>query len=166
MNILTVENIPYDLTYVPEEVDDIHYCVLDYSDKNYVDYVFVPLVFLEIFTAPAAVLQIGEYQVKMPLDWSLVICEPECGDPEILPITSLNDRGFKAFTFNPRTGFQPAFEEVDITNIYQEVKWHFPKLRHGHILAVPLSSEEGAPCAFFVKETTKVPDTLESYYLW
>lgn len=166
MHILTAEDIPYDLTYVPEEIDDIHYCVLDYTDKKDVDYVFVPLVFLEIFTAPAVVLQIGKYQLKMPLDWSVVICEPDCSDPEIIPLSSLNDRGFKAFTFNPRSGFLPKFHEIEIVNVYQEVKWHFPKLRHGHILAVPLSAEEGAPCAYFVKETTKVPDTLDSSQLW
>lgn len=166
MRILTVENMPYELDYVPEVIDDIRYCVLDYSDKNDVDYFFVPLVFLEIFNAPAAILNIGGHTIKMPLDWSLVICEPDCGDPEIIPIMQLNDRGFKAFTFNPRTGFLPRFEEVDITNIYQEVKWHFPKLKHGHILAVPLSDEEGSYCAYFVKETTKVPDVLDSYQLW
>lgn len=166
MNILTVENKPYDLTFVPDEVDDIYYSVLDYGDKTDVDYFFVPLVFLEIFTSPAAVLKIGDYQIKMPLDWSVILCEPECSDPEIVPLTSLNDRGFKAFTFNPISGYVPSFQEIEITNVYQDVKWHFPKLKHGHILAVPLSSEEGAPCAYFVKETTKVPDVLESFQMW
>ena len=110
MKILTVENQSYDLDYVPEEIDDIRYCVLDYSNKNEADYFFVPLVFLEIFNAPAAVLKIGNNMVKMPLDWSLIICEPDVGEPEVVPITSLNDRGFHAFTFNPITGFLPKFQ--------------------------------------------------------
>ena len=166
MKILTVENQSYDLDYVPEEIDDIRYCVLDYSNKNDADYFFVPLVFLEIFNAPAAVLRIGNHMVKMPLDWSLIICEPDVGEPEVVPITSLNDRGFHAFTFNPITGFLPQFQNVEITNVFQEVKWHFPKLKFGHFLAVPLGDEEGSNCAFFVKETSKVPDILDTYYLW
>ena len=66
MKILTVENKPYELDFVPEEIDDIRYGVLDYSNKNDADYFFVPLVFLEIFNAPAAVLRIGNHMVKMP----------------------------------------------------------------------------------------------------
>lgn len=166
MKILTVENQSYELDFVPEEIEDIRYGVLDYSNKNDADYFFVPLVFLEIFNAPAAVLRIGNHMVKMPLDWSLIICEPEVGEPEVVPITSLNDRGFSAFTFNPITGFLPKFQNVEIVNVFQEVKWHFPKLKFGHFLAVPLSDEEGSECAYFVKETSKVPDVLDTYHLW
>ena len=166
MKILTVENQSYELDFVPEEIEDIRYGVLDYSNKNDADYFFVPLVFLEIFNAPAAVLRIGNHMVKMPLDWSLIICEPEVGEPEVVPITSLNDRGFSAFTFNPITGFLPKFQTVEIVNVFQEVKWHFPKLKFGHFLAVPLSDEEGSECAYFVKETSKVPDVLDTYHLW
>ena len=166
MKILTVENQSYELDFVPEEIEDVRYGVLDYSNKNDADYFFFPLVFLEIFNAPAAVLRIGNHMVKMPLDWSLIICEPDVGEPEVVPITSLNDRGFHAFTFNPITGFLPQFQNVEITNVFQEVKWHFPKLKFGHFLAVPLGDEEGSNCAFFVKETSKVPDILDTYYLW
>ena len=166
MKILTVDNKSYELDYVPEEIDDIRYCILDYSNKNEADYFFVPLVFLEIFNAPAAVLKIGNNMVKMPLDWSLIICEPDVGEPEVVPITSLNDRGFHAFTFNPITGFLPKFQEVEITNVFQEVKWHFPKLKYGHLLAVPLDGNDESNCAFFVKETSKIPDVLDTYHLW
>lgn len=166
MRILTVENQPYELDFVPEEIDDVRYCVLDYSNKNDADYFFVPLVFLEIFTSPAAVLKIGNSTVKMPLDWSLIICEPDVGEPEVVPITGLNDRGFHAFTFNPISGFLPNFQEVEIVNVYQEVKWHFPKLKFGHLLAVPLEDKEGSQCAYFVKETSKIPDILDTYHLW
>ena len=164
MKILTVENKPYELDFVPEEIDDIRYGVLDYSNKNDADYFFVPLVFLEIFNAPAAVLRIGNHMVKMPLDWKMLIGEQ--GQPEVVPITSLNDRGFHAFTFNPITGFLPKFQLVEISNVFQEVKWHFPKLKFGHFLAVPLGDEEGCECAYFVKETSKVPDVLDTWHLW
>lgn len=166
MRVLTSENTPYDLDFVPEEIDDIRYCVLDYSNKNNPDYYFIPLVFLEIFNAPAAVLQIGKNTFKMPIDWSLIICDSEVGEPEVLPITSLNDRGFTAFSLNPISSYMPSYHPVEIVNVYNEVKWHFPKLKQGHLLAVPLSDEPGSECAFFVKETNKVPDILDISNLW
>lgn len=166
MKILLTDNTVYDLDFVPEEIEDIRYCVLDYSDKHNPDYYFMPLVFLEIFTAPAAVLQIGEHVFKMPIDWSVIICDNEVGDPEVVPITALNDRGFSAFTLNPINGYMPEFQPIEIINVYNEVKWHFPKLKNGHILAVPLGDEPGAKCAYFVKETSKIPDVLDISELW
>lgn len=166
MKILTSDNETYELDFVPDEIDDIRYCVLDYSDKNNPDYFFMPLVFLEIFNAPAAVLQIGNSTFKMPIDWSLIICDAEIGEPEIIPITSLNDRGFTAFTLNPISSYMPSYQTVEIVNVYNEVKWHFPKLKQGHILAVPLEDTPKSKCAFFVKETAKIPDILDISQLW
>ena len=165
--ILTVDNESYDLDFVPEEVEDIRYCVLDYSDKNNADYIFVPLVFLESFNSPAAVLKIGNYTTTVPLDWSLIVCDPSVGDPEVLPITSLNDRGFKAFVFNPITGFLPTFTEVEIVNIYQEVKWYFPKLKPGQMLAVPLETGTEKPlCVYFVKDISRQSEVVNYSKCW
>ena len=166
MKVLTVENKSYDLDFVPEEIDDIRYCVLDYSDKENADYIFVQLVFLESFNSPAAVLKIGKNTITVPLDWSIIVCDPMVGDPEVLPITSINDRGFNAFVFNPLTGFVPSFTEVEIINIYQEMKWYFPKLKYGHILCVPIEETSNPKCVYFVKETSKVPDVLSTEDLW
>ena len=164
--ILTVENQAYDLDMVPEEIEDIRYCVLDYSNPKEADYIFVPLVFLESFSSPAAVLQVGQNQVKVPLDWSLIVCDPMVGDPEVLPVTSLNDRGFKAFVFNPLTGFLPEFTQVEIVNIYQEVKWYFPKIKSGQMLAVPLSNGPNPVCAYFVKDISRQCEQVDYGSVW
>ena len=160
MKILTTENIAFDMNDMPEEVDDLRYGVLDYSMPNNVDYHFVPMVFMESFNAPAAVLRIGNKQIQMPLDWSIIIGDPECGEPEIVPLMTINDRGFSTFVFNPITGTMPKFEPLDLVNVYTEVKWYFPKLKFGHILAVPLTDGSNPPCAYFVKETQKIPEVL------
>ena len=98
MKILTVDNKTYELDDIPEVVDDLRYGVLDYSNPKNVDYYFfIPLVFPESFY-PAAVLQVGDNTINIPLDWSFVICDPEVGEPEVLNLMSLNDRGFHAFT--------------------------------------------------------------------
>ena len=44
MKILTVDNKPYDLDTVPDEIEDVRYCVLDASDSTYIDYYFKQLV--------------------------------------------------------------------------------------------------------------------------
>lgn len=166
MKILTVDNTTYDLDDIPETVDDLRYGILDYTNPKNVDYYFIPLVFLESFYAPAAVLKIGEHTINMPLDWSVIICDPMCGEPEVVSLMSLNDRGFTAFTFNPITGYKPEYLDISITNIYSDVKWYAPKLKYGHLLCIPLNDGPDPLCAMFVKEANKIPEVLDLSELW
>jgi len=73
MRILTLDNKPYDLDHLPEEVDDMRFAILDNSDPANPDYHYIPLIFLESFNAPALVLQIGDFKIKMPVDWQILI---------------------------------------------------------------------------------------------
>jgi hypothetical protein len=157
MKILTIENTPYDLDTIPDEIDDIRYCVLDAANADDVDIYFLPLVFLESFQSPAVCLQIGKYELQMPMDWSIMICDAEYTALEILPLAGLNNRGFRALCTNPMFSKLES-EEIQITGVYQDVKWHFPKLKHGHMLAMPLENKQNPRCAFFVKEVNKVCD--------
>ena len=166
MKILTLDNLPYELDTVPDEIDDIRYSVLDYTDQTDADYIWVPLVFLESFNAPAAVVRIGEYVLNIPLDWSLIVSEPDIGDAEVMPLMTLNDRNFKAFCFNPLTDIMPSFLPITIENIFSETKWFFPKLKPGHILTIPLEDTPKPACAYFVKETNKVPEVLRIEQIW
>jgi hypothetical protein len=161
MKILTVDNKPYELDEIPDTVEDIRYSVLDYSNPKNVDYYFYPLVFMESFYSPAAVLKVGDHTVNIPLDWSVVVCDPMVGEPEVMSLMSLNDRGFHAFAFNPLTGFMPSYLDLSISNIYTDVKWYAPKLKFGHILVVPLEDKENPVCALFIKEANKIPEVLD-----
>jgi hypothetical protein len=167
MKILTLENKTYILEKIPDYVDDkLRFAVLDNSNPEDPDYFFIPLIFLESFNAPAAVLQIGKYKINMPLDWKMIIGDPEQGELHVLPLTSLNDRGFNAFLFNPISDSKPSFAEVDIVDIYQEVKWYFPKTRSGQILAVPLEDGDNPRCAYFVKDISRQSEFLEYGSVW
>lgn len=161
MKILTNENKSYNLDRIPDEIEDIRYCVFDTSDVNYMDYYFYPLIFLESFYAPAIVLEIGGIEVQMPLDWSIIVCDEDMSDIEIVPLTSLNDRGFYTLIYNPLHHMVPTPVEVTITNVYSEVKWFFPKLKSGALLVVPLDDNKRPDCALFVKEANKVTDALQ-----
>jgi hypothetical protein len=167
MKILTLENRTYTLEKIPEYVDDnLRFAVLDNSNPADPDYFYVPLIFLESFNAPAAVLSIGNYKIKMPLDWKMIVGDPEEGELFVMPITSLNDRGFEAFVFNPMTSAKPDFMLVDIEDIYQEVKWYFPKLKSGQILAVPLEDGKDPKCAYFVKDISRQSEQLDYGSVW
>ena len=167
MRIMTLENQSFLLNSLPEVIeDDLRFAVLDNSNPQDPDFFFNPLIFLESFNSPAIVMEIGGNEITMPLDWSIVICDPECGNPEVLSLMSLNDRGFSVFAFNPLTGFTPKYLDVNITNIYTDVKWYAPKLKFGHLLNVPLSDEPNSPCVLFVKEANKLPEVLDISELW
>lgn len=155
MNILVLENVKYNLENLPEEVDDFRFAILDNSNTTNVDYYFIPLIFLESFNSPALVLRLGNRTVKMPLDWQILIGEPELGDLETLPLTSINDRGFKAFQFNPLTGFRPSFLDIEILDVYHDVTWYAPRLKNGQFLCVPIEDGPEPRCVYFVKEISK-----------
>ena len=166
MLILTEENKSYNLDRIPDEVDDVRYCVLDCSNQRETDFYWLPLIFLESFNAPAVVLDIGPYQVQMPLDWSILVCDDNYSDMEVMPLTQLNDRGFHAITFNPLEHMVPVSYEINISNIYADVKWYFPKLKNGNVLTMPLTIGASPICSLFVKEGNKVPDPLDMALLF
>ena len=64
--ILTLDNVCFPMTDVPDEVDDLRFAVLDNSNPEDPDYFFIPLIFLESFNSPALVLKIGQDTIKMP----------------------------------------------------------------------------------------------------
>lgn len=158
MKILTLENTTYDLDCVPDEVEDLRYCVFDAGNTEFQDYYWLPLIFLESFHAPAICLQIGKYKLQMPMDWSIVTSDNDFATVEIMPLANLNNRGFVTPVMNPLKGWMPRAEEIHITNVYQDVKWYFPRLKNGHLLTVPLESGANPRCALFVKDANKVKD--------
>jgi hypothetical protein len=155
MNILLLDNTKYNLENLPDEVDDVRFAILDNSNPQNVDYHYIPLIFLESFNAPALVLKIANRTIKMPLDWQILIGEKEHGDLETLPLSSLNDRGFSAFEYNPLTAFSPSFLPIEIVDIYHDVTWYAPRLRNGQFLCVPIDDGEKPRCVYFVKEISR-----------
>jgi hypothetical protein len=89
MRILTLDNTPYDLDHLPEEVDDMRFAILDNSNPQDPDYHYIPLIFLESFNTPALVLKIGDKKIRMPVDWSVLIGEPDLGDLEVIALSAL-----------------------------------------------------------------------------
>lgn len=162
MNILTLDNNTFSLNNLPEEVDDsTRFAILDNSDPKDPDFFFTPLIFLESFNSPAIVLRIGTDEVTMPVDWCIAVGDSATGnDIEILPLTSLNDRGFEALIFNPLSSFRLEFKKIEILNFYNDVRWYFPKMKNGQLLATPTRSGFEPPCAYFVKEVSRQSEII------
>jgi hypothetical protein len=163
MQILTLDNVTFSLNNLPDEVDDsTRFAVLDNSDPSNPDFFFMPLIFLESFNSPAMVLRIGEDEVTMPIDWSIAVGDSTAAsDIEILPLTSLNDRGFEALCFNPLSSFRVEFKKIEIVNFYNDVKWYFPKMKNGQLLAIPTRFQEKPNCAYFVKEISRQSEIIQ-----
>ena len=140
---------------LPNEIDDLRFAILDNSNPQNVDYHYIPLIFLESFNSPALVISIDGTTIKMPLDWQILIGEPDMGDLETLPLTSINDRGFRAFEFNPLSSFKPTFPDIEILDVYHDVTWFAPRLRNGQFLCVPIDDGEKPRCIYFVKEISR-----------
>ena len=166
MRILTLDNTAYEMNEIPNEIEEIRFCVLDNSDPKDPDYFYIPLIFFESFNSPALVLRIGPHTVRMPVDWQLLIGEPDFGDLEVVPLTSINDRGFSVFCFNPLTSFRPEFMPVEIVDIYQDVKWYFPKLKPGQMLAIPLTKDPEPLCAYFIKDISRQSEVVDYSKVW
>ena len=163
MRILTLENKAFDLNELPEEVsEDARFSVLDNSDPKNPDFFFQPLIFLESFNSPAILMKIGGHEIQMPLDWCLLVGDSDCGsDPEVLPLTSINERGFEAFVMNPIKGYRTEFQPIEIINIFQDVRWYFPKMKNGQLLTIPLTNDFNPPCSYFVKEISRQSEVVD-----
>ena len=163
MQILTLDNETFSLNNLPEEVDEnTRFAVLDNSDPKEPDFMFMPLIFLESFNAPAMVLRIGNDEVTMPIDWSIAVGDSSSGcDIEILPLTSLNDRGFEALCFNPLSSFRVEFKKIEIVNFYNDVKWYFPKMKNGQLLASPIRNGDKPDCVYYVKEISRRSEIIQ-----
>jgi len=166
MKILTLDNTAYDLDTLPEEVDDMRFAILDNSDPKDPDYYYIPLIFLESFNSPALILRVGQHQIKMPIDWQILIGEPDLGDLEMLPLTSINDRGFKAFQFNPLSSFSASFLDIEIIDVYHDVAWHAPKLKNGQMLCIPLTNDDKPACVYFVKDISRNCEVVDYNKAW
>jgi len=163
MRILTLDNKCFPLNNLPDELeDDVRFSVLDNSNPKEPDFFFMPLIFLESFNSPAAVLEINGNEIMMPIDWHIAVGDSETGmDVEILPLTSINDRGFEAFLFNPLTSYKLDFGELHIKNFYNDVKWYFPKVKNGQLLSVPITEGENPLCAHFIKDISKQNEVID-----
>ena len=163
MRILTLDIVCFSLKNLPNELeDDVRFCVLDNSNPKDPDFFFIPLIFLESFNSPAMVLEIAGHEVVMPIDWSIAVGDSQTGnDLEVLPLTSINDRGFEAFIYNPLSSYKIDYGSIKIVNFYNDVKWYFPKIKNAQLLSIPITEGKKPKCAYFIKEISRQSEMID-----
>jgi len=166
LKILTLDNKAFDLDQLPDQIRELRFAVLDNSNPEQPDHFFIPLIFMESFSAPALVLRIGEALIKLPIDWQILIGEPDLGDLEFLPLTSINDRGFTVFEYNPLTAFSPTYPDIEIIDVYQDVTWYTPKLKNAQILCVPIEDSDAPKCVYLVKDISRNCEIVDIAKAW
>lgn len=165
MQILMPENKAFDIDFIPEIADEYYFCILSASKEKDIDHYFKPLVFLESYYSPAVVLRIGEFTIKMPLDWNILVTDEEFSSVEAVPLTSLNDRGFLALIYNPLEYRLPRVEEVEIVSVFNELKWYSPKVNDGNMLIVPLEGGDSPRCCAFSSSLSKIHRNLDLQHI-
>lgn len=167
MRILTLEDSSYEMNEMPDEVeDDLRFAIFDNSNPLNADYFFIPLVFIEIFNSPAIVLEIQNKLIRLPIDWKILTGEKEYGDLEMINLSSLNMRGFSAFSFNPLSSYRPDFYSIKIIDVYNDVKWFFPRLKPGQLLAIPIETGPNPRCIYCAKEINKQSEIIDIEQAW
>lgn len=165
MHILSIDNTPYSIDQIPNKTNDLRFCVYDCTNVETSDYIFIPLVFLESYTYDIAELKIGNHILHIPLNWYILVNDGNQRELEIIPVEDIAGRGFKAFAMNPLTGFMPYFLSVDVINVCSDIHWYAPKLRHGHILSVPIELKKNPLCVYLVSDNSKLPEVIDVSYM-
>mgnify|MGYP006200717071 CR=1 FL=1 len=131
MRILTLDNIAYEMNKLPDHVnEDMRFSVLDNSNPKEPDFFFLPMIYVESFSCPAIVLEINGHELTMPLDWNIAVGDQEnSASVDVVPLTSLGERGFEAFLFNPLSGFKADFGTIKVTNFYNCLLYTSPSPR-------------------------------------
>lgn len=158
---------------LPDQIDEMHFWVLDHSNAKDIDFQCVPMFSIHSYMAPPALLKIGPYTVMVPLDWAIIIGDKNLGHLEPIEIHKLNDRDFDAFVFNPSSSYAPSFMPITLLDIYPDIEWNIPSLSNNHFLCMPVGEEAQWPtkqdlnktrysdCIYIIKAQNKMPDDID-----
>ena len=160
MNVLTPENVAFDMDLVADEQPNKMFCILDLSDMEYTDYYFKNIMNTVAFNSISAELQIGSNKIQVPLGWQILLGDEDTGMVEMCTIENLlNMKEPRAYVYNPIRSMYAKFEEVKVLHIFTlSVKWQIPYLQKKNLLAVPMRNGTNPPCVFFADENEKIPD--------
>lgn len=164
MLILTAENKVLD-TDTMKVGDSVHHSVLSFQDPTYPDFFFNEIEFLEEFSSASVTLRIGEHEIVMPLQWSII-----CTDLEYLHSIPLYElaigKNFSAFCVNPIDGFRPEFLPVRQGMIFPTANWTMPQINDKDLLVVPIGEtikpslpggvQRGPLCAIFSSSKVEI----------
>lgn len=169
MLILDENNQMVDIDQISKN-KEVHYAVLDFSKPRLPDYFFRPIIFIDTYTAPAAMLQIGPYKTLIPFKWSIVVTYADIA--ELVAIEDIVSRDHEAFCINPITGYMPSRLPIRYKGSL-EVSWSYPTLGKSDMLVIPIAEtiqkddeKRRGPICILAGERIKIPETIDLSLLW
>lgn len=155
MEILLPENSKFDINQPSSKLIDSKMCVLDYADKDNVDFYMKKITSFISYRYPSVDLLIGnKYHLELPLNWRVMICNEYEQICELVPIEELLHFPNQSVIFNPFYSGLPKFVDIKINKINPNPIEHFvPKLPKKNCLVIPLGNKEDWEIGIVDKET-------------
>lgn len=72
--------------------------VLDLAN---LDFGLAPLSILEETTSPTITIAVGMTTIEVPANWNILILDDHAGDIDIIPVSWIGHKSFKAFSYGP-----------------------------------------------------------------
>lgn len=160
MNVLTPENVAFEIDLVTDIIPEEMFCVLDLSEHGDSDFYFKHILHTVSFNSISANLQIGDKIIQVPLGWQILLGDEETGMVEMCTIENLlNMKDPRAYVYNPIRSMYPRFEKVKVLQVFAlTTKWQIPMFPKKNLLCVPLTSGSNPQCVYFADENEKIPD--------
>lgn len=111
--------------------------VLDFQME---DYCLAPLAVLEEIVSPAIQLMIGGFQFTLPAVWNLLVCDEETMQLDVIEISAVAGKEFKAFVYGPNFSM-PVALPVSVTNYYPSYVSVGPSLSKHQMLCHPIAPQ-------------------------
>lgn len=164
MNILTPENVPFNVNMVGDVAPEEMYCTLDLMDMSNTDYFFHDLMYMVTFLATSVELEIGNYTVEVPLNTQLLMGDEETGMMEMIAVDDiLTVKEPHLYCINPLKSKYPFYLPVKIKKVFTKgIKWHMPLIPKKNLLAIPIENKNEPLCIFMADENDRIPDFVMS----
>lgn len=169
MLILDENNKMVDIDQVSKN-REVYYAVLDFSKPRSPDYFFKPIIFIDTYTSPAAMLQVGPYTTLVPFRWSVVVTYADIA--ELVAVEDIVSKDHDAFCVNPITSYMPDRLPIRYKGSL-DVSWSYPTLGKSDMLVLPVGEaptrpgdREKGPTCILAGERIKIPETIDLSLLW
>lgn len=160
MNVLTPENVSFEMDQVIDTIPNEMFCVLNLNCMEDADFYFRHILNTVSFNSISVDLKVGEHIIQVPLQWQILLGDEDTGMLEMCTIENiLNMKEPKAYVLNPIRSMYARFEDVKVLRVFTlPTKWQIPMLPKKNLLAVPLYNGTNPRCVFFADENEKIQD--------
>lgn len=138
MNIMTDDGVRM-LSTLKDTIDFSHYWTLDLAVK---DYSLTPIKVLEQIEVPTMVCQLGSQAlVELPVSWSVLVCDKESAQVDVLSLAEFGGRAFNVMIFGPNKTFA---SQLVLRMVEYKAKSHqiYPSILKHNMLCIPISETQ------------------------